>query len=51
MGNDSNGGGAGMLSSLMASKGFWEVAFVVALLLLIFSHKITIEGMIGGSAA
>lgn len=48
--DDSNGGGAGMLSSLTQSKGFWEAAFVVALLLLIFSHKVTVEGMIGGSA-
>lgn len=28
------------------SAQFWEVCFVVALLLLIFSHKISIEGMV-----
>lgn len=25
---------------------FWEIAFVVALLMLIFSHKISIEGSV-----
>jgi hypothetical protein len=28
------------------SAAFWEVCFVVALLLLIFSHKISVEGMV-----
>jgi hypothetical protein len=37
------------LSSLANSSTFWQVAFVVALVLLIFSHKISVEGMVGAS--
>jgi hypothetical protein len=39
--------GAGMLSALTQKAGFWEFAFIIALILLIFAHKITITGMIG----
>lgn len=28
------------------SAAFWEACFLVALLLLIFSHKISVEGMV-----
>lgn len=28
------------------SPVFWEIAFVIALLLLVFSHKISIEGSV-----
>ncbi len=34
------------LSNLTSKPGFWEVAFLVALLLLIGAHKLSIEGMI-----
>lgn len=34
------------LSQLKESPLFWEGAFLLALVLLIFSHKISIEGMI-----
>jgi len=36
-----------MNSSIFQSQGFWEGAFIVALICLIGAHKITIEGMIG----
>lgn len=35
------------VQNLLQSQGFWEVAFIVALVLLIGAHKITIEGMVG----
>ena len=35
------------LAQLKNSPLFWEGAFLAALVLLIFSHKISIEGMIG----
>lgn len=34
------------LSGLKNNSMFWEGAFVVALLLLIFAHKVSIEGMV-----
>lgn len=34
------------LAQIKASPLFWEGAFLLALTLLIFSHKISIEGMI-----
>lgn len=34
------------LSEMKNSPLFWEGAFLLALTLLIFSHKISIEGMI-----
>jgi hypothetical protein len=34
------------MPAFVQSQAFWEVAFVIALLLLIFSHKITVEGMV-----
>lgn len=34
------------MPAFMQSAAFWEVAFVVALVLLIFSHKISVEGMV-----
>jgi hypothetical protein len=33
-------------SSLSQNPQFWEGAFIFALLLLIFAHKVSIEGMI-----
>jgi hypothetical protein len=36
------------MSALKNSPAFWQGAFLFALALLIFAHKITIEGMIGG---
>lgn len=39
------------LSNLVSMPIFWEVAFIIAILLLIGSHKISIEGMIGAGAA
>lgn len=35
------------MQNLLQSQGFWEVAFIVALVLIIGAHKITIEGGIG----
>lgn len=35
------------LKNLTASPKFWEGAFVFAVVLLVFSHKISVEGMIG----
>jgi hypothetical protein len=35
------------VTNLLNSQGFWEVAFIVALVLIIGAHKITIEGMVG----
>jgi hypothetical protein len=35
-----------MFAKLQANPLFWEGAFLVALVLLIASHKISIEGMI-----
>jgi hypothetical protein len=37
------------LSNLVQLPIFWEVAFILAIVLLIGSHKISIEGMIGAS--
>lgn len=37
----------GGMSGLLQSQTFWEVAFIVALVLIIGAHKITIEGMVG----
>lgn len=34
------------LSNLTSKPGFWEVAFLVAVVLLIGAHKVSIEGMI-----
>lgn len=34
------------IKNLMQSQGFWEIAFIVAIVLLIGAHKITIEGMV-----
>lgn len=34
------------LPAFTQSAAFWEVCFVIALLLLIFSHKISVEGMV-----
>lgn len=33
--------------ALKASPAFWQGAFLFAVILLIFAHKITLEGMIG----
>lgn len=33
--------------ALKTSPAFWQGAFIFALLLLIFAHKISIEAMIG----
>lgn len=47
MGNGtSTAGGMSTLSSLLQSQTFWEVAFIVALILLIGAHKITVEGFV-----
>lgn len=35
-----------MLENLKSNPMFWEVAFLIAILLLIGAHKISIEGMI-----
>lgn len=35
------------IQNVLQSQTFWEIAFVVALVLLIGAHKITIEGGIG----
>ena len=35
------------MSTLKNSPAFWQGAFLFAMVLLIFAHKITIEGMIG----
>lgn len=42
-GNGSTGGG---LMALLQSPMAWEIGFIVALVLLIGAHKITLEGMI-----
>lgn len=34
------------ISNMLQSQGFWEVAFIVALVLIIGAHKITIEGLV-----
>jgi hypothetical protein len=34
------------ISGLLQSQTFWEVAFIVALVLIIGAHKITIEGLV-----
>jgi hypothetical protein len=34
-------------ATLKNSPAFWQGAFLFAMVLLIFAHKITIEGMIG----
>lgn len=34
------------IQNMLNSQGFWEVAFIVALVLIIGAHKITIEGMV-----
>jgi hypothetical protein len=34
-------------ANLKNSPAFWQWAFLFAVVLLIFAHKITIEGMIG----
>lgn len=34
-------------SSLKESPAFWQGAFIFSVILLIFAHKISIEGMIG----
>lgn len=39
------------LSNLVRMPIFWEVAFILAIVLLIGSHKISIEGMIGAGAS
>lgn len=39
------------LSNLVQMPIFWEVAFIIAIVLLIGSHKISIEGMIGAGAS
>jgi hypothetical protein len=44
-----NGSASSGISGLLQSQTFWEVAFVLALVLIIGAHKITVEGMIGGS--
>lgn len=33
--------------SMKSSPAFWQGAFLFAVILLIFAHKITLEGMIG----
>jgi hypothetical protein len=38
------------LATLKSSPAFWQGAFIFAVLLLIFSHKISVEGMIGAKA-
>jgi hypothetical protein len=35
------------IAALKNSPAFWQGAFLFAVVLLIFAHKITIEGMIG----
>jgi hypothetical protein len=35
------------MDNLLQSQTFWEIAFVIALVLIIGAHKITIEGMVG----
>jgi hypothetical protein len=54
MWNNSSGGSMGgssgsgsTLSNMMNSQMFWEGAFLLALILIIGAHKITVEGMIG----
>jgi hypothetical protein len=45
--NGSNTGGvASATSGLLSKPGVWEAAFIIALILLIFAHKITVEGMV-----
>lgn len=39
-------GNGSTASALLQSPMFWEVAFIIALLLLIGAHKITIEGLV-----
>lgn len=34
------------IQNMLQSQGFWEVAFIVALVLIIGAHKITIEGLV-----
>jgi hypothetical protein len=34
------------IQNMLNSQGFWEVAFIVALVLIIGAHKITIEGLV-----
>lgn len=34
------------LAEIKESPAFWQGAFLVALILLIFAHKVTLEGMI-----
>lgn len=34
------------IQNMLQSQGFLEVAFIVALVLIIGAHKITIEGMV-----
>jgi hypothetical protein len=34
------------VKNVLNSQVFWEVAFVVALVLIIGAHKITVEGMV-----
>jgi hypothetical protein len=35
------------MKGMLQSPYFWEGAFIVALILIIGAHKITIEGMVG----
>lgn len=34
------------MKNLMQSQTFWEISFIVALVLIIGAHKITIEGLV-----
>jgi hypothetical protein len=42
-----NGQTSSGMSGMLQSQGFWEIAFIIALVLIIGAHKITVEGMIG----
>jgi hypothetical protein len=37
---------SGGIAGLLQSQTFWEIAFIIALVLLIGAHKITIEGLV-----
>jgi hypothetical protein len=44
--SNTSGAGSGGLASLLSNTTFLQGAFIVALILLIFAHKITIEGLV-----
>lgn len=38
---------SGLFDSMKQNPLFWEIAFILAIFLLIGAHKISVEGMIG----